>query len=168
VTTIGLAQPDEVALLPRVEERASERFLTVPQTAHLPACPTPLADFEVAQRAGLLWIARYQGSSPVGFALAEDLGPSLHLEELDVLPEHGRRGIGAALVRRVCHEAAARRRALTLCTFRDVPWNAPWYERLGFRPLPSEEQTPELRRRIQEESERGLMESLRVAMRFEP
>ena len=34
--------------------------------------------------------------------------------------------------------------ALTLITFRGVPWNAPYYERLGFRELASGEVTPGL------------------------
>ena len=39
---------------------------------------------------------------PVGFALVEMLADDLpHLEELDVDPSHGRRGLGTALVRGV-------------------------------------------------------------------
>ena len=34
--------------------------------------------------------------------------------------------------------------AVTLTTFRDVPWNAPYYERLGFRTLAADEITPGL------------------------
>ena len=63
---------------------------------------------------------------------------ALHLEELDVLPGHGRQGIGTRLVRALCDGARGRGiAAVTLCTFRDVPWNAPFYERLGFRILGS-------------------------------
>jgi hypothetical protein len=34
--------------------------------------------------------------------------------------------------------------AMTLITFRGVPWNAPYYERLGFRELAEAEVTPGL------------------------
>ena len=34
--------------------------------------------------------------------------------------------------------------AMTLVTFRGVPWNAPYYERLGFRELAAPEVTPGL------------------------
>jgi GNAT superfamily N-acetyltransferase len=163
VYEIGLASREEVARLPEIERRACALFLTVPATAGLPDHLTPLADFEAAARAGLLWVARV-GADPVGFALVEELGASLHLEELDVLPEHGRQGIGAALVARVRREAQVRRRPLTLCTFRDVPWNAPWYTHLGFRALRDEELSPELRERQEEETRRGLPAELRVAM----
>ena len=162
---IGLAEPTEVPLLPEIERRACDMFLTVPATARLPSYLTPLANFEAAQRAGLLWVAR-ANASPVGFALLQPLGDGLHLEELDVLPEHGRKGVGRALIREVCLYAEARRRILTLCTFRDVPWNAPFYERLGFRVLGADEMWPALSARMQEETAHGLTAHLRVAMKF--
>ena len=162
---IGLAEPREVALLPEIERRACDLFLAVPATASLPSSLTSLTNLEAAQSAGLLWVAR-AGGSPVGFALLERLGDGLHLEELDVLPEHGRKGIGRALIREVCRYAEAQRSALTLCTFRDVPWNAPFYERCGFRTLGDDELCPALSARVQEEAAHGLGAHLRVAMKF--
>jgi GNAT superfamily N-acetyltransferase len=164
---IGLARPDEVPPLPEIERRACDLFLQSPLTAALPLDLTPLADLEAGQRGGLLWVARIPAGGPVGFALVEELDGELHLEELDVLPEHGRQGLGTALVRRVLAWVKERgRRSVTLCTFRDIPWNAPFYRRLGFRELTAEELTPALRRRIQREAENGLPTELRVAMRF--
>ena len=162
---IGLAEPREVALLPEIERRACDLFLAIPATASLPSSLTLLTNFEAAQRAGLLWVAR-TGGSPVGFALLESLGDGLHLEELDVLPEHGRKGIGRALVREVCRYAEAQRSVLTLCTFRDVPWNAPFYERCGFRALREDELWPALWARVEDEAAHGLGADLRVAMKF--
>ena len=162
---IGLAEAREMAFLPEIERRACGLFLAIPATASLPSLPTPLTNLEAAQRAGLLWVAR-AGGSPVGFALLEPLGDGFHLEELDVLPEHGRRGIGRALVREVCRYAKAQRSVLTLCTFRDVPWNAPFYERCGFRTLGGDELWPALSARVQEEAAHGLGLHLRVAMKF--
>ncbi|MDP1554166.1 MAG: GNAT family N-acetyltransferase, partial [Hyphomonas sp.] len=55
---------------------------------------------------------------------------------VSVHPEHGRRGLGAALIRRVFQDAADRGlKTVTLSTFRDLPWNAPFYRTLGFREL---------------------------------
>jgi GNAT superfamily N-acetyltransferase len=164
VHEIGRARPDEIPALPEIERRACVLFRTVPATADLPDYLTPVEDFEAAAQAGLLWVARGEDGRPVGFALAEDLGDSLHLEELDVLPEHGRSGIGAALVARVLEAARTRGTPLTLCTFREVPWNAPWYTRLGFRPMAPGELSRSLRARIDEETARGLPAALRVAM----
>lgn len=56
-----------------------------------------------------------------------------HLQQLAVDPAHGRRGLGSALVDACCEQARQRGYGqLTLTTFRDVPYNAPWYARLGF------------------------------------
>jgi GNAT superfamily N-acetyltransferase len=165
--TIGLSRPHELPLLPEIELRASGLFNAFAFTADIPADPTPVAEFEVGHRAGLLWVARTEADEPVGFALVEDFGPHLHLEELDVLPEHGRRGLGTRLVREVLSFAAARRRAVTLTTFRDIPWNAPYYARLGFRAIPAEEWSEPLADCMRREAARGLTPELRVAMRLD-
>ena len=61
--------------------------------------------FADAVRDGRLWVA-LTGNRPVGFALVEMLADDLpHLEEIDVEPIHGRRGLGTALVRAVCEWA---------------------------------------------------------------
>ena len=62
-----------------------------------------------------------------------------------MLEGFGRRGIGAALVEEACQLARRERQAaVTLSTFIDVPWNGPFYERMGFRYLRREEWTPAL------------------------
>jgi GNAT superfamily N-acetyltransferase len=86
---------------------------------------------------------------------------------VDVLPQHGRRGLGTRLVREVLSFTTARRRAVTLSTFRDIPWNSPFYARLGFRVLPVEEWSAPLADCMRREAARGLTPDLRVAMRFD-
>jgi len=73
------------------------------------------------------------GRPCVGFAhVLEECGTA-HLQQLAVDPAHGRRGLGAALVNACCERARQRGyNQLSLTTFRDVPYNAPWYARLGF------------------------------------
>lgn len=69
----------------------------------------------------------------VGFALAGEHGAAMHLEQLSVHPDEGRRGVGSALLDAVIDEATAVGcEAVTLTTFRSVPWNAPFYLRRGF------------------------------------
>jgi GNAT superfamily N-acetyltransferase len=168
--TIAPARVEELALLPEIERRATELFLAFPFTADIPAAPSPLAEFEAAERVGLLWVARLQkpgGTLPVGFAMVEDFGPHLHLEELDVVPEHGRQGLGTRLVREVLRSAETRRLPVTLSTFRNIPWNEPFYARLGFRVLPPAEWSSALAERMREEAGRGLTPDLRVTMQFD-
>jgi len=52
--------------------------------------------------------------------------------------------------------------ALTLTTFRNVPWNAPFYARLGFEKMTT--LTPELRRKREEETAHGFAYETRCAM----
>ncbi len=69
----------------------------------------------------------------VGFAHVLDLDGHHHLEQVAVLPEHGRRGHGAALLAGVALESARRGAdAVTLMTYADVPWNGPFYARHGW------------------------------------
>jgi GNAT superfamily N-acetyltransferase len=103
----------------------------------------------------------------VGFAHIEVVEPTAaHLEEIDVHPQHGRRGLGTKLVRAICTWAiGAGYDPVTLTTFRDVPWNMPFYARLGFEVIPSEALSPGLRSVVQDETRRGLDPTRRVAMR---
>ncbi|MEM9668255.1 MAG: GNAT family N-acetyltransferase [Pseudomonadota bacterium] len=72
----------------------------------------------------------------VGFALCSERDPDLYLDEVSVHPDHGRKGIGRALVERVIEEARQREKpSVSLSTFRDVVWNAPFYATLGFREI---------------------------------
>lgn len=123
--------------------------------------------FADAFRNGRLWVT-LAGDTPVGFALVEMLAGDLpHLEEIDVHPAHGRRGLGTALVRTVCDWATVSRYAMvTLTTFRAVAWNFPFYSRLGFVEIPRESLRRELAAVISEEAHRGLDPDTRVVMGY--
>ncbi len=124
------------------------------------------ADFREAQSDGRLLVALHE-DTPVGFAVVELLARDLpHLEEVDVHPSHGRRGIGAALVCAVCAWAAARGYAqVTLTTYRDLAWNAPFYARLGFEEVPVAEWRPEVAAVFRAEAARGFDSERRLVMR---
>jgi len=69
----------------------------------------------------------------IGFALVLQDANIAHLEQLSVLPEFTRRGYGRQLVLGAAEESRRRGHAqLTLRTFADVPWNAPFYAACGF------------------------------------
>jgi len=123
-------------------------------------------DLLEAQREGRLFVA-LADDNPVGFAHFELLEPDIvHLEEIDVHPKHGRRGLGTRLVAEVCNWAETRGyRSVTLTTFRDVPWNMRFYARIGFEELSAAAITPALRSVLEDEARRGLDVSRRVAMR---
>ena len=85
------------------------------------------------------------------------------LYQVDVLPEVGGRGIGRALVlRAVSHAREAGYDYLYLTTFRHVPWNAPFYAKLGFAALADEDMPEPLLASLQEER---IFSRNRIAMR---
>jgi GNAT superfamily N-acetyltransferase len=165
---IRKARAEDLPLLPAIEREAGRLFGVVGLGGITDGDATSLADFSECRAAGLLWVAVDGDDAPVGFAYVEIVGGQTHLDELDVHPDHGRRGIGAALVRAVITWARANGyRRLTLTTFREVPWNMPFYARLGFRPLPPENLPPELRVIVEDEARRGLPPESRVVMQHD-
>lgn len=102
-----------------------------------PSDPIPESRLRQGFGDGLVWAAVDDRDNLVGFALCSDCGEDLYLDQLSVIPKHGRQGLGARLVRRVIAEAEARAyRRVSLSTFRKIPWNGPFYKRLGFREIP--------------------------------
>jgi GNAT superfamily N-acetyltransferase len=164
--TIALARPRHLAALTAIELAAASML-----RGHAPASVleerTPRADFERAQREARLWVALF-GQTPVGFAHVEMLAQGwAHLQEMDVAPEHGRRGLGTALLRAVLNALArVGYQQLTLTTFRHVPWNMPFYARLGFTEILARDLHPALETIVRDEAMRGLDCSRRVVMRY--
>lgn len=105
------------------------------------------------------------GTPAVGFAEVNTVDGHAHLAGLAVHPDFGRRGIGGALVAAACALAIALgRRAMTLTTFVDVPWNAPWYAARGFVALPVQEWGAGLRDVWTREVAAGIVVAPRIAM----
>lgn len=164
--SIIVARPGDIPFLAAIE-LAAARLLSGHAPESILNETTSLEELSSAQRDGRLWVAVAQ-DLPVGFAHVKILEPAVaHLEEIDVHPDHGRRGLGTILIREVCAWARSRSyQSVTLTTFRDVPWNMPFYARLGFEELRDDELTTALLSTIKDETERGLDPSRRVAMRW--
>jgi len=112
--------------LPDVEAAADELFVPLGVTDLPPPATT--------EERAAAWRVLVTGTPVAGFAVLELLDGAVHLEQLSVDPVHGRRGIGAALLAatvQAAREHGADR--VTLLTYADVPWNAPWYARHGWQ-----------------------------------
>lgn len=104
---IMCARPQDIRWLPAIELAAAALL-----KGHAPESvlteTTSEQEFRRAQAEGRLWVA-LAGKIPVGFAQAELIEPrEVHLKEIDVRPEHGRRELGTRLVVTVCEWAALR------------------------------------------------------------
>jgi GNAT superfamily N-acetyltransferase len=129
------------------------------------AAHEPHSDEELAA-AELVLVATDDEGAPLGYAVVGLVDGHAHLEELGVLPDAGRRGVGTGLLEAVADWARARGdEQLTLTTFRDVPFNAPLYAKRGFAPLDEQDWTPALRDLVAREAGDGLDPAQRVVMR---
>ena len=164
--SIAPARPEDLPHLPQIE-LAAARLLCGHAPESVLRETTAQSVLQAALRERRLWVA-LADDAPVGFAYVEmiDAGTA-HLEEIDVLPAHGRRNLGTRLVGEVCRWAVSTGYdSVTLTTFRDVPWNMPFFQRLGFRVVPSGEHSPALRARVQDEARRGLDPDRRAVMQW--
>jgi len=165
---VRLARPDEVRRLRAIEDAAGGIFSGLGLIDEALDVSFPLNDLARLVAMGQVWVACLEDDLPVGMVIASVREEAVYVEEMDVLPEHGRRGLGARLLERAC--AWAREQgysAVTLSTFRDVPWNGPFYRRHGFRDLQPEEWTPGMRAIREQEVRHGLRAEARVFMRRE-
>lgn len=164
--TTRLAQPEDEPTIIAVEIAASALFLTL-GLPPLPEPPDHLASETI--REGIsesrLWVTENAAQQVIGFALAGTMDDNAHLFEIDVLPAYGRQGIGRALINLVEQWAVTQcYDMLTLTTFCAVPWNGPFYRRLGFVDCKPEYMGPALFALFQKEQAENELDWKRCAM----
>ncbi|MEQ3551142.1 GNAT family N-acetyltransferase [Pseudonocardia nematodicida] len=146
-----------------IERAAGEPYREIGLAVVADDDPPPTAVLVAFAAAGRAFVDERAGE-PVGYLLTEIVDGCAHVEQVSVLPALRGRRIGAGLVEHLAGWARDHRLpALTLTTYRDVPWNGPYYVRLGFRELV--ELTPGLRAIRAAEACRGLDVWPRLAMR---
>lgn len=163
---IRAVRVEELPVLRDIERAAGECFRDVgmPEIADsdLPSLDV-LASYENAGRA---WVAVDEADQPVAYLIAEPIDGNLHVEQVSVHPDSARRRLGRSLIEHAATRAVADGMpAMTLTTFTEVPWNAPYYERCGFRRLDESELTTGLREIRRREALYGLDRWPRVCMR---
>ena len=153
------AEPDDLAVLPEIDERAESLFRV--SGLDLPEIPFAVAELHAAKA---IFVA---GRPAVGFVWLDEVDGVAHVEELGVVPGRMREGLGTALLAAACGWAAAGGYpAITLITFADVAWNAPFYAARGFTVV--DDVTPGLARLRDRERAAGLDAlGARVIMRRE-
>jgi predicted N-acetyltransferase YhbS len=164
--TFRFADPHDAEAVRTIEYEASQRFMSVEMAgiADAPPMSLDLVRRKIASREIIVAIEREDTS--IGFVMFEMLATRFYIQELDVLTSHAGRRIGAALIEQVAQLARERHiTQLVLSTFRDVPWNAPYYRRLGFDDIEEAALDPALVARREAHIARGLDESKRVFMR---
>jgi len=130
----------------------------------------PLSILRKAQQEKLLYCA-YLNSNIVGFASCHKYSDTknnitkhnLHLDEIAVLPKFGNQGIGSQLMEAILFQCQTLKfNGMSLTTFCDLPWNAPFYQKFGFNALKESNMPKHVLNIVMEEQFIGL--KYRVAM----
>lgn len=157
---------DELPVLQDIERAAGQRFRDLGMTEIAEDEPLSLGELARYYHAGLAWVAANGADAPVAYLIADRVDGNLHVEQVSVHPDSARRGIGRSLLDHLAaHATREDVPALTLTTFAEVPWNAPYYARCGFQLLDDGRLTPGLRKIREREAAHGLDRWPRVCMR---
>lgn len=163
--SIRLARREDADTLPAIERSGAELLRGHPGVEGIdPNDVMTAAQYRALIAKGHSLVAIAEGGV-VGFLVTEPCGRELHIREMDVARRWQRQGIGAIMIRACgvdAHNAGFA--ALTLTTFRDVPWNAPFYARLGFSEIAEPEEHARLNAELEKEVAEGLSGEQRVAM----
>ncbi|MFK0256144.1 GNAT family N-acetyltransferase [Streptomyces sp. NPDC090445] len=157
---------DELPLLQDIERAAGQCFRDIGMPEVADDEPLPLDELARYRHAGLAWVAADDTDAPAAYLIADRVDGNLHVEQVSVHPDSSRRGIGRLLLDHLAaHATSTGAPALTLTTFTQVPWNAPYYARCGFRLMDDSSLTPGLRQIREHEAAHGLDRWPRACMR---
>lgn len=157
--TIRRAASGELSALVALEQAADRLF---PVGRVVEGDTLSVAEHRTFMTEGLLLVASHEATL-VGFVACKYTANGMHMYALAVHPEHMRKGFGTQLVRSVVANAQARScKSISITTFEDICFNAPYYEKLGFRTLADDELSVMLKTILTAERSAGLTH--RVAM----
>ncbi|MCP6698014.1 GNAT family N-acetyltransferase [Pseudomonas donghuensis] len=164
---IRLARVEDAPLLPAVERSAAQSFIHhhgLEWIAQGPVMST--AEHLAFIDQGHEWVLVDPDDQPQGFLCATPSGADLFVHELSVAQHVQGQGHGRRLINTACQWAREHDfQGLTLTTFAQVPWNAPFYARLGFALLSEQQLSPALHQQLTREQLQGL--TGRCAMRLD-
>ncbi len=130
VFSIRFAHAPDLSEIEKVENAADQLLIDLLRPERWE--PAPTGESRIREP-GYILVAETGHAAVAGFVHVLETEDGCHLEQLSVAPAHTRQGIGRALVTAAMREAAERGcPAMTLRTYADVPWNAPFYQTMGF------------------------------------
>lgn len=151
--TIRSTEIADIPQLERVELSAGSIFRETDFAFVADHPPVTPEEHAAAIVIGLHSIAEIAGTA-IGFTYGKPIDDAVYIAELCVARPYQRQGIGRALMAAAeDHARAAGAARLTLTTYRDIPWNAPFYRAIGFieaDPLP-----PQLEKQLRHEADAG-------------
>ncbi|PWC22939.1 GNAT family N-acetyltransferase [Brenneria roseae subsp. roseae] len=165
---IRLAKIDELDKLSGIEKSADQVFREISELAWIANDTEQYIErYRESILLGFCWVI-VDDDTPIGFLSAEVIEDELHIWQLAVRCERQGEGYGSALIKKAIEMAYKHvLSAITLTTFSHVPWNAPFYARMGFNLLDKNAISERLKKTMMSEAEHGLPLAWRCAMRLE-
>ena len=154
---IRTARLNDLPVLQGIERAAGRCFRDVGMPEIAEDEPLSLKELARYHDAGLAWVAANESDAPVAYLIADRIDGNFHVEQVSVHPDSARRGVGRSLIDHLAAYATGEgAHALTLTTFTEVPWNAPYYARCGFQLMDDTSLPPGLRKIREAEAAHGL------------
>jgi ribosomal protein S18 acetylase RimI-like enzyme len=159
------ARVDDISVIIAIEIASGDLFRAIGMDSVADDPPSTRDELHEYIDEQLAVVATDESDFPIGYILFDVWPEFLFISQVTVDPRHARNGIGARLLDEGDRIAAERGRpGLALTTFRDVPWNAPYYQRLGFRIVDESDWSSTMVARMGAEAWRGLDVASRVVM----
>ncbi|KIN00422.1 hypothetical protein OIDMADRAFT_124896 [Oidiodendron maius Zn] len=164
--TIRKARNEDIPLLGPVERSAAEIFRSVNLDFLSDGLTMDESLLSKMTNSNHLWVAVNKSDQPIGFAGGEDIDGNFHVAEVSVTQHAQGKGVGKSLMTELIRQAKEEGyTTITLTTYRDLPWNGPWYNKLGFLEVKVDEMGREYSKMLDSEAHHGHDMNLRCIMR---
>jgi len=153
--------------LPDVEIDAGTLFADFGLPEIAASDPSPESFYRSLPKGSFILVAT-ENAKIVGFSVGLIVDGQAYLREVSVRRSQAKQGVGKRLVNGIIQWAVEQGfRTVTLTTFRDLPFNGPFYSKLGFKEFVPDDTWPELRAIREKEKRNGLDIRPRIAMRLD-
>lgn len=156
---------DDISTLQAIERDAAQVFRSIGYDFCAGETAVAEEDHERVLAEGAVFVAEYD-AVVAGFILIWPIDGHAHIAEISVAQAHQKRGIGRKLIATAENWAReAGFNTVTLTTFRDVAWSAPFYASLGYREFVSGPYDPGITAIQAEERASDFSDKPRIAMK---
>lgn len=161
------ATENDFLYLPAVEDDAGALFADFGLQEIAASDPSPESFYRSLPKGSLVLVAT-ENAKIVGFSVGLIVDGQAYLREVSVRRSQAKQGTGKRLVDGITQWASAQGfHTVTLTTFRDLPFNGPFYGKLGFKEFVPDDAWPELCAIREKEKRSGLDILPRIAMRLD-
>lgn len=133
---LRLSGTEDMADLCRISAEARLRYSNFPSLAHI--LETPALSPERLEACRVVVALDSESQKILGFVAMRLLDGLLYLDNISVAPSASGIGVGATLLSAAIeHAECLGVQAVSLTTFREPPWNGPWFRKHGFLTMPA-------------------------------